>query len=148
MFDWNAELEVAKQRVAELEEMVSRLREVLQQKADDPTPIERILDRPQRTLSVRMASLERARFHQRFIEHKIQTGARPVTSLPFMELAHVCFDAAQWMPKSDAAESVRTHAATFYTQGVAAQKASPTEAEAGAVFQSMAAGWARSERSE
>ena len=77
MFDWNAELEVAKQRIAELEEMVSRLREAIEQKADDATPIERILDRAQCTLSVRMASVERARFHVRFIEHKIQTGAKP-----------------------------------------------------------------------
>src|ERR1700736_1418743 len=97
--------------VAELEEMVSRLREALEGDADNATPIERILDRAQRTLSVRMASLERAKFHQLFIEHKIQTGARTITSLPYIELAHVCFSAAKWMPKSKAAEAVRTHAA-------------------------------------
>jgi hypothetical protein len=67
--------EAAKRRVAELEEMVSRLREVLEQRADDATPSDKILDRGKRTLSVRMASLKRARMHQRFIETKIQTGA-------------------------------------------------------------------------
>ena len=72
-FNWNAELETAKRRVAELEEMVSRLREALEQKADGATPIDKILDRAKRTLPVRVASLERARFHQRFIEHKILT---------------------------------------------------------------------------
>jgi hypothetical protein len=49
MFDWNAELEVAKRRVAELEETVSRLQEVLAQTADDPTTnlVEVALRRPQ-----------------------------------------------------------------------------------------------------
>jgi hypothetical protein len=75
-FDWNVELETAKKRVAELEDMVARLREVLDQKIIGPTPIDNILYRANRTLSVRMASLERARFHLRFIEHKIQDGAR------------------------------------------------------------------------
>ena len=93
-FNWNAELETAKRRVAELEEMVSRLREALEQKADGATPIDKILDRAKRTLPVRVASLERARFHQRFIEHKIQCGARAVASLPYIELAHICFSAA------------------------------------------------------
>ena len=140
-FDWNAELETAKRRVAELEEMVSRLREALEGRADNATPIGKILDRAKRTLSVRMASLERARFHQRFIEHKIQTGARAVTSLPYIELAHACFSAAEWMPKGEAAASVRAHAAAFYTKGVADRKVSPTDAEAKALVQRMAAGW-------
>jgi hypothetical protein len=140
-FDWNAELETAKRRVAELEGMVSRLRDAVEQMAAAPTPIDKILDRDNRTLSVRMASLERARFHQRFIEHKIQSGTRTVASLPYIDLAHVCFSAAQWMPKGEAAESVRSHAAAFYTKGVAARKVSPSEAEAKAVFQNMAAGW-------
>src|ERR1700730_9888374 len=118
MFDWNAELEVAKHRVAELEEMVSRLQEVLEQKADDPTPIERILDRAQRTLSVRIASLERARFHQRFIERKVAMGNAASKPIPYLELAQICFDAAKRMPPGKAAETVRTHAATFYTKAV------------------------------
>jgi anti-sigma factor RsiW len=70
MFDWSTELEEAKRRVAELEDMVSRLRDALRQSADNPmaaTPVERILDRARRTLPVRMANLERARHHQRFI---------------------------------------------------------------------------------
>ena len=140
-FNWNAELETAKRQVVELEDMVSRLREALEQKADDATPIGNILDRANRTLSVRMASLERARFHQRFIEHKIQSGARTVASLPYIELAHACFGAAEWMPKGEAAASVRAHAASFYTKGVADRKISPTDAEAKALVQRMAAGW-------
>ena len=147
-FDWNAELETAKRRVAELDEAVSRLREAVGQMAATPTPIDKILDRDNRTLSVRMASLERARFHQRFIEHKIQSGARTVASLPYVELAHVCFNAAQRMPKGVAAESVRSHAAAFYTKGVAARKVSPSESESKAVFQSIAAGWVLPETSE
>ena len=100
-FDWNAELETAKRRVAELEETVSRVRRLSKARL---TTIGGILDTANRTLSVRMASRERARFHQRFIEHKLQSGARTVASLPYVELAHVCFSAAQWMPKGVAAE--------------------------------------------
>ena len=147
-FDWKAELETAKRHVVELEEMVFRLREALEQKADDATPIDKILDRARRTLSVRMASLERAKFHQRFIEHKIQSRASTITSLPYIELAHVCFSAAEWMPKGEAAESVRAHAAAFYTKGIADQKASPTVAAAKAVFHSMATGWTLSDKSD
>jgi len=147
-FDWNAELQSAKRRVAELEELVSRLREALEQKRDDLTPIAQILDRAKRTLSVRMANLERARFHQRFIEHKIQSGARTVASLPYIELAHACFRAGEWMPEGEAAASVRAHAAAFYTKGVADRKISPSEAEAKALVQRMAAGWAVPARPE
>jgi hypothetical protein len=127
--------------------MVARLRGALEQKASDATPIGKILDRTNRTLSVRMASLERARLHQRFIEHKIQSGARTVASLPYVELAHVCFNAAKWMPKGEAAESVRSHAAAFYTKGVVERKTSPTDSEARSLFQDMAAGWTSSESS-
>jgi hypothetical protein len=71
MFDWNAELEVAKRQVADLEEKVARFREEMQRIAEDPTqatPIERILETNQRMLSVKMASLDRARLHARFVE--------------------------------------------------------------------------------
>ena len=88
-----------------------------------------------------MASLEHARFHQRFIEHKIQSGARTVASRPYVELAHVCFNATQWMPKGDAVESVRSHAAAFYSKGVVEKRTSPTDAEAKVIFQNMASGW-------
>jgi hypothetical protein len=77
MFDWNAELESAKRQVAELEEGVSGLRDALKRVGDEPTsatPIDRILDQAQRTLSIRMASLDRAKFHARFIEHKLAMG--------------------------------------------------------------------------
>ena len=59
MFDWNAELELAKRQIAELEEKVSSAREALATSGDGPvaaTPIERILaERGQRTLSVMTA---------------------------------------------------------------------------------------------
>jgi hypothetical protein len=45
------------------------------------------------------------------------------------------------MPKGDAAESVRSHAAAFYSKGVVEKGTSPTDAEAEAVFQNMASGW-------
>jgi hypothetical protein len=48
MFDWNAELEAAKHRVAELEELVSRLKDALRQSASastEATPVDRILER-------------------------------------------------------------------------------------------------------
>ena len=133
MFDWNAELEAAKHRVAELEELVSRLKDALRQSASDATdatPLDRILERSRRTLSVRMASLERARYHQRFIEQKIATGTEVLTRLPYLELAETCFKAAKWMPQGDAAKKVRRAAAAFYTRAVALEKASPTDAEA------------------
>jgi hypothetical protein len=118
MFDWNAELELAKRQVADLEEMVSRLREALQRSADDPTtatPIKRILgERDQRLLSVRMASLDRAKIHERFIQGKIAIGAKAWKSLPYMELADVCFRAANWMPQNQGAEAMRAHGAAFY----------------------------------
>ena len=69
MFDWNAELEAAKHRVAELEELVCRLKDALRQSASDATdatPLDRILERSRRTLSVRMASLERAATYSGF----------------------------------------------------------------------------------
>jgi hypothetical protein len=83
MFDWNAERETAKRQVAELEEGVHDLREALKRVVDEPnsaTPIERILDQAQRRLSIRMASLDRAKFHARFIEHKIATGGKVFTA--------------------------------------------------------------------
>jgi hypothetical protein len=145
MFDWTAELEAAKHRVSELEELVSRLKDALRQAADatEATPVDRILERARRTLPVRMASLERARHHQRFIEHKIATGTKVMKRLPYLELAETCFKAAKWMPQGDAAETVRRAAAAFYTRAVAVEKVSPTEAEAKVIFSDMAATWAQ-----
>jgi hypothetical protein len=157
MFDWNAELEPAKHRVAELEELVSRLKEALRQStsnATEATPVDRILERARRTLPLRMASLERARHHQRFIEHKIATGTIVSKRLPYLELAETCFKAARWMPQGDAAETVRRSAAAFYTRAIALEKATPTEAEAEAeaeakaIFADMAATWAEPPASE
>ena len=144
MFDWNAELEAAKLRVAELEELVSRLKDALLQSGSDSTvatPVDRILERARRTLPVRIASLERARHHQRFIEQKIATGTKVMKQLPFLELAETCFKAAKWMPQGDAAETVRRAAAAFYTRAVATERASPTDAEARAIFADMTATW-------
>jgi hypothetical protein len=45
------------------------------------------------------------------------------------------------MPKGEAAASVRAHAAAFYTKGVADRKVSPTDAEAKALVQRIAADW-------
>jgi hypothetical protein len=84
-----------------------------------------------------MASLERARNHQRFIEQKIATGTKVLTRLPYLELAETCFKAAKWMPQGDAAEKVRRAAAAFYTRAVALEKASPTAAEARAILSDM-----------
>jgi hypothetical protein len=67
---------------------VSSLREAMQRIVDDPpsaTSIERILDQTQRTLSIRMASLDRARCHARFIEHKLAMGGKVFETLPYVE---------------------------------------------------------------
>jgi hypothetical protein len=121
MFDWNAELELARHRVAELEETVARLRDAIEQSAEistEATPAGRILEQAQRTLQVRMASLERAQDHQRFIEHKIASGAQALEQLPHLQFAETCFKAAKWMPRGEAAESVRRTGAAFYTRAI------------------------------
>jgi hypothetical protein len=144
MFDWNAELEAAKRKVADLEEKVARFREEMLRVAEDPTqatPIERILEKDRRMLSVKMASLDRARLHARFVEHKIASGATASKQLSYVELAEVCFKAATWMPQGEAADSVRRNGAAFYTKAVAQDKASPDEAKAKAIFEDMAATW-------
>ena len=151
MFDWNAELQAAKHRVAELEQLVSRLKDALQESASNSaggTPVDRILERARRTLPIRAASLERARQHQRFIERKVATGTKVSKRLPYLELAETRFKAARWMPQGDAAETVRRTAAAFYTRAIALEKATPTEAEARAIFADMAATWAQPPSSE
>jgi hypothetical protein len=124
MFDWKAELEVASCRVADLEEKVRSLQEQLQRNAVAPapaTPIERILDRDRRILSIRMAELDRAKIHERFIQGRISSGAKAATPVPYRQLAQVCFDAAKSMPE-DAAKSMRTHASAFYAKAIAREK--------------------------
>jgi len=116
----------------------------LQQSASastEATPVDRILERARRTLPVRVASLERARQHQRFIERKVATGTNVSRRLPYLELAETCFKAARWMPQGDAAEKVRRTAAAFYTRGIALEKASPIDAQAMAIFSDMTARW-------
>jgi hypothetical protein len=120
MFDWNAELESAKHQVAELEAHVSQLKQALRQSADGQAPSAK----DQRILSIRMASLDRAKFHERFIEHKIATGAKAVKQLPYLELAEVCFKASHWMPRRGAADTVRAYATAFYAKAVAKSESS------------------------
>jgi hypothetical protein len=147
MFDWNAELDLAKRQVADLEDKVARLREELGRSAGGEaaaTPIERMLYHKQRLLSVRMASLDRAKLHARFVEQKIAAGAGLSKELPYVELAEVCFKAATWMPKGEAAETVRKSGAAFYTKAVAQEKASPTDGKARDIFEDIRAGWAQS----
>jgi hypothetical protein len=70
-----------------------------------------------------MANLDRAKLHERFIEHKIALGAKAFVALPYRELAQVCLNAAKGMPQgSNAAEAVRNHAAAFYTKAIAKGK--------------------------
>jgi hypothetical protein len=62
---------------------VCDLREALKRVVDEPrsaTPIDRILDQAQRTPSIKMASLDRAKFHARFIEHKLAMGGKVFTN--------------------------------------------------------------------
>jgi hypothetical protein len=122
MFDWNTQLELSKSRIVELEEQISRLREALHRNTDDPqvaTPIQRILERDQGILSIKMTSLERAKLHQRYIESKVRTVLKPVS---YAELARVCFNTAKSMPPGDAADLVRAHGDHFYTKAVSAGK--------------------------
>ena len=124
MFDWKAELELANCRVAELEETVRSLRDQLERNAACPataTPIERIIERDRRILSIRMAELDRAKIHERFIQGRIASGAKAATPVPYRQLAQVCFDAAKSMPE-DAAKSMRTHASAFYAKAIAREK--------------------------
>jgi hypothetical protein len=126
MFDWNTELELTRRQIADLEVKVSELREELQD-ADVPSstavPIDRILDSKRRILSIRMASLDRARFHARFVEHKIATGAKGIKALPYADLALVCFKAVDWMPRGEASEAVRRTGAAFYNRAMLLNKA-------------------------
>jgi hypothetical protein len=92
IFHWNTELELTRRQIADLEVKISELRDELQGANERPTavPIDRILDGKARILAVRLASLDRAKFHARFVEHKIATGAKGVKALPYAELALVC----------------------------------------------------------
>jgi hypothetical protein len=73
----------------------------------------------------RTGPLDRAKFHARFIEHKLAMGGKAFNALPYLELAQACFSSAKGMPAGKAAEVVRTHAAAFYTKSLAQRKASP-----------------------
>ena len=99
MFDWNRELEVARRQVAELEDKVTGFRDKLGRNVDDPNAVvSTFAERDLRILSIRMASLDRAKRHLCFIEHKIGARAKGVDALPYAELAGVCLSAAKWMP--------------------------------------------------
>jgi hypothetical protein len=120
MFDWNAELENVKQRVEELEKKLFTLRDELRRYSEDPmcAPVLSTIERDRRLLGVRVAGLERAKAHQRFIEHKIALGGMARETLPFMEVAKICFDAAKWMPDGEAAKTVSSQGAALYTKAV------------------------------
>jgi transcriptional regulator with XRE-family HTH domain len=95
-----------------------------------------------RMLSVKMASLDRAKLHARFVEHKISSGTKVATEFPFVELAAVCFKAAEWMPQGTAAQAVRKNAAIFYTRGIAKKEAAPSEKSAKKmIFDYMITNW-------
>jgi len=104
MFDWNAELEVAKRRVAELEEKAFNQRQMLQRIAEgaaDTTTANRIVAaREHRVLAVREQSLERAQFHVRFIERIIAMGLPAPKPEPFLETLQHLLHAANRMPKA------------------------------------------------
>jgi hypothetical protein len=123
VFDWNRELEVAKRQVAELDDKVTGFREKLGRNVDDPNAVvSTFAERDLRILSIRMASLDRAKRHLSFIEHKIGARAKGVDALPYAELAGVCFSAAKWMPPGVAADAVRACGAAFYAKAATKEK--------------------------
>ena len=86
MLSWDAQLEVVKKEIAELENRISVLSEELQA-AQGTTDSARV----QRILAVREQHLKRAKIHARFIEHKIAQGCREPKPFPYTELASICF---------------------------------------------------------
>jgi hypothetical protein len=83
------------------------------------------------------AELELA--NKRFIERKIAMGARVFEALPYLELAQACFKSAKGMPEGEAAATVRTHAAAFYTKAIAQKKLRPTDSEVECKHRALAA---------
>jgi hypothetical protein len=137
MFDWKAERASAERRVADLEERIALLRDQLG-RDEQPT---HAIERNRQLLSIQLASLERAKSHVHFLEHKLELGTRPVKAFPYLELAVVCFKAAMWMCKGAAADEVRKNAATFYTKAMALNQTSPSDATARAIFDSVSRAW-------
>jgi hypothetical protein len=126
VFNWNAERELAKRQVAELEERVTSLREKLGPSADDPIAVaSTFAELDLRLFLIRTASLDRARRHLSFIENKVAACAKAFDALPYVELAGVCFSAAKWMPPGAAADAVRAHGAAFYAKAAATKEKQP-----------------------
>ena len=109
MLSWDAQLEVAKKAIAELENRISVLSEELQaaQGATDSARVQRIL-------AVREQHLERAKFHVRFLERKIAQGYQEAKPIPYLALASICFlYAARGTTQGGTAEMLRALGKTF-----------------------------------
>jgi hypothetical protein len=114
VLSWNEQLKDAKKEIAELEERISALREVLQtaQWAAD-------LARVQRILAVREQHLERAKFHAQFIESRIAKGQPAAKPIQYSALATICFNAAQRAPQVDTAETLKALGKNFSAKATA-----------------------------
>jgi hypothetical protein len=113
VLSWDAELEVAKKEIAELEERISILSEELQsaQGATDSARVRRIL-------TVREQHLKRARIHARFIEYKIAQGCREPKPFPYTELATICFGAAvKRTVRAETADTLKALGSSFAAKG-------------------------------
>ena len=118
MLSWDAQLEVVKKEIAELENRISVLSEELQA-AQGTTDSARV----QRILAVREQHLKRAKIHARFIEHKIAQGCREPKPFPYTELASICFGAA--VKKTVRAETAETLKCCFTCQPAMAKIPAP-----------------------
>jgi cell division septum initiation protein DivIVA len=113
VLSWDAELEVAKKEIAELEERISILREELQA-AQEATTSARV----QRILAVREQHLQRAKVHARFLEHKIAQGCREPKPFPYTELATICFGAAvKRTVRAETADTLKALGSSFAAKG-------------------------------
>jgi hypothetical protein len=108
VLSWDAELEVANKQITELEDRISAL-------SEEPKDSARV----QRILTVREQHLERAKFHARFIEHKIAQGCREVKPIPYYALASICFSAARRTAQSDTAERLKALGKNFSAKATA-----------------------------
>jgi hypothetical protein len=114
VLSWDAQLEDAKNEIAELEDRISALREELHgaQWATDAARLQRIL-------AVREQHLERTKFHAQFIESRIGKGPRRAKPIPYSALATICFNAAQRTGQVDTAETLKALAKSFSAKATA-----------------------------
>jgi hypothetical protein len=123
MFDWNAELETAKGRVAELVERVSEQKLELKRLADDGAETVAA----ERIFAIRRQALQRAKAHVRFVEHRISMNLPDAKPTDYFELARLCLNATKWMDPGEAAEAVRAQGAAFYAKAKAQRQNAQTE---------------------